>query len=192
MIYCATNNIYYFISIMCIYNAQPIITLLLLCFHSLNFTWIYIKELTVQVPSKKSCVCYSRLSGTNWAYVDHVQTQASFPPPPTSSTPICLQSLTRDIKRTGVGRGRSRCWSSPVSCAPTEFSHGSDPSNMLAPPAHLMGHPSLERTPLSEPQSQRCPCLDNNGAWGGGGLPRRGDEASQGRCTWILPTFLFG
>ena len=32
MIYCATNNIYCFISIMCTYNAQPIITLLLLCF----------------------------------------------------------------------------------------------------------------------------------------------------------------
>ncbi len=25
--------------------------------------------------------------------------------------------------------------------------------------SHLMGHPSLERTPLSEPQSQRCPAL---------------------------------
>ena len=28
MIYCATNNIYCFISIMCTYNAQPIIMLL--------------------------------------------------------------------------------------------------------------------------------------------------------------------
>ncbi len=36
MIYCATNNIYCFISIMCIHNAQPIITLLLLCFSLLN------------------------------------------------------------------------------------------------------------------------------------------------------------
>ncbi len=36
MIYCATNNIYCLISIMCIYNTQPIITLLLLCFSSLN------------------------------------------------------------------------------------------------------------------------------------------------------------
>ncbi len=36
MIYCATNNIYCFISIMCTYNAQPIITLLFFCFCSLN------------------------------------------------------------------------------------------------------------------------------------------------------------
>jgi hypothetical protein len=36
MIYCTTNNIYCFISIMCTYNVQPIITLLLLCFYSLN------------------------------------------------------------------------------------------------------------------------------------------------------------
>ncbi len=32
MIYCAINNIYCSISIMCTYNAQPIITLLLLFF----------------------------------------------------------------------------------------------------------------------------------------------------------------
>ncbi len=62
------------------------------------------KELTVQVTSKRSCACYSRLFGTNWAYVDHVQTQALLLPP--LPTPICLQSLTRDIKGAGVGRGR--------------------------------------------------------------------------------------
>ena len=82
MIYCATNNIYCFISIMCTYNAQPIITLLFLCLSSLNSHEFIKKELTVQVPSKRSCVCYSRLSGTNWAYVDHVQTQAMSLPPP--------------------------------------------------------------------------------------------------------------
>ncbi len=60
---------------------------------------------------------------------------------PPSPPPICPQSLTRDIKGPGVGRGRSRCWSSPVSCAPTEFSHGSDPSlrnadNFMLPNPH--------------------------------------------------------
>jgi hypothetical protein len=44
--------------------------------------------------------------------------------------------------------------------------------------SYLMGHPSLERTSLSEPQSQRCPRLDNNGAWGGGGY--QGEEKKLG------------
>jgi hypothetical protein len=79
--------------------------------------------------------------------------------PPPSPPPICLQSLTRDTKGAGVGRGRSRCWPSPVSCAPTELSHGSDPSNMSSATVIADGSPSPERTPLSEPQSQRCPCL---------------------------------
>ncbi len=47
------------------------------------------------------------------------------------------------------------------------------------PLSYLIGHPSIERTPLSEPQSQRCPRLHDSGALGGGkeGLPRRGEEA---------------
>jgi hypothetical protein len=99
----------------------------------------------------------------------------SSPPSP----PICLQSLTRDIKRAGVGRGRSRCWSSPVSCAPTEFSHGSDPSNMPASPVIFDGSPfSGENTPVRAPETKMSMPPDNNRAWGkGGGLPRRGDEA---------------
>jgi hypothetical protein len=54
--------------------------------------------------------------------------------PPPSPPPICLKSLARDNKRTGVRRGRSRCRPSPASCAPTEFSHGSDPSYMPEAP----------------------------------------------------------
>jgi hypothetical protein len=134
------------------------------------------KKLTVQVPSKRSCVCYSRLSGTNWAYVDHVQTQALFLPP--SLPPICLQSLTRDIKRAGVGRGMSRCWSSPVSCAPTGFSHSSDPSNMPDPPVISDGSPfSGENTPVGAPEPKMSPPLDNNGAREGRG---GGEEGYQG------------
>jgi hypothetical protein len=121
---------------------------------------------------RSHCVCYSRLSGTNWAYVDHVQTQALFPPP--LPPPICLQSLTRDIKRAGVGRGRSRCWSSPVSCALTRFSHSYDPSNIPAPPVMSDGSPlSGENTPVGAPEPEMSLPLDNNGAWEGGG-GRRG------------------
>ncbi len=44
--------------------------------------------------------------------------------------------------------------------------------------SYLIGHPFIERTPLSEPQSRRCPRLHNNrDLKGGGGLPRRGEEA---------------
>ncbi len=163
---------------MCTCNVQPIITLLLLLLSSLNsHEKEHEKELTVQVTSKRSCACYSRLSGTNWAYVDHVQTQALLIPP--SPPPICLQSLTRDIKGAGVEGG------------------GVAVGHLLSPElrpnsltalihqicqrllSHLMGHPSLERTPLSEPQSQRCPRLTTQRSLGekGGGLPRRGDEA---------------
>jgi hypothetical protein len=98
---------------------------------------------------------------------------------PPSLPPICLQSLTRDIKRAGVGRGRSRCWSSPVSCAPTKFSHGSDSSNMPAPSVLFNGSPfSGENTPVGASEPKMSLPDDNNGAWGEGrGLPRRGDEA---------------
>ncbi len=153
---------------MCTYNVQPIITLLLPLLSSSNSHKIIEKELTVQVTSKRSCACYRRLSGTNWAYVDHVQTQALLLPP--SPPPICPQSLTRDIKGAGVGRGRSRCWSSPVSCAPTEFSHGSDPSNMPAASVTFDGPPfSGENTPVGAPEPKVSLPHNNNGAWGGGG-----------------------
>ncbi len=88
------------------------------------------------------------------------------PSPPPSLPPICLQSLTRDIKRTGVGRGRSHCWSSPVSCALTEFSHGSDPSNMPALPVISDGSTfSGENTPVGAPEPKMSLPLDNSGVW---------------------------
>jgi hypothetical protein len=80
------------------------------------------------------------------------------PHPPPSSPPICLKSLTRDIKRTGVGRGRSRCWSSPVSCAPTEFSHSSDPSFTPEAPVIFDGSPfSGQNTPVGAPEPKMSP-----------------------------------
>jgi hypothetical protein len=108
-----------------------------------------------------------------------------FPPPP-SSPPICLQSLTRDIKRTGVGRGRSRCWSSPVSCAPTEFSHGSDPSYVPEAPVISDGSPfSGENTPvgapepkMSSPRQQQSLGVtkERRRAWWGGGGGAGGEK----------------
>ncbi len=136
-------------------------------------------ELFMQVPSKRSCVCYSRLSGTNWAYVDHVQTQAFFLPP---SLPLFVFSPWPGTSREpGWGGGRCRCWSSPVSCAPTEFSHGSDPSNVSATPVTFGGSPfSGENTPVGAPEPKMSLPLDNNGAWGGGGGGYQGEEMKLG------------
>jgi hypothetical protein len=73
-----------------------------------------------------------------------------------------------------VGRGRSRCWSSPVSCAPTEFSHGSDPSNMSAASVTFDGSSfSGENTPVGAPEPKMS-LPHNNGAGGGGGY--QGEE----------------
>ncbi len=121
---------------------------------------LYKKELTVQVPSKRSFVCYSRLSGTNWAYVDHVQTQALFLPP--SLLPICLQSLNRDIKRdTGWGGGGVAVGHllSPVlrPDSPTALIH------MPAPPVISDGSPfSGENTPVGAPEPKMSLPLNNN------------------------------
>ncbi len=201
---------------MCTYNVQPIIMLLLLLLSSLNSYEIIEKELTVQVTSKRSCVCCSPLSGTNWAYVDHVQTQA-LPPPP--STPYLSPVPDQGHQRSRSGGGRSRFGSSPAFWAPTEFSHGSDPSNMSAAMSSDGSSFSRENTPCRSPRAKDVPASGQQQSvgvgGGGGGLPRRGDEAwwgggragkrmcyiwntsslrknSQGRCTWILPTLLLG
>ncbi len=154
-------------------------------FYFASIHWIhmnsYKKELTVQVPSKRSCVCYSRLSGTNWAYVDHVQTQALFPPPPPH--PLFVSSPW-------PGTSREPGWGGGGVAVGHLLSPVLRPNSSTAlihhicqlPLSYLMGHPSLERTPLSESQSQRCPCLSTTTELGrgegrGGGLPRRGDEA---------------
>ncbi len=161
-----------FISIMCTYNVQPIITLLLLCFFY-EFTWIYIKkELTVQVPSKKSCVRYSRLSGTNWAYVDHVQTQATFPP---LLIPYLSPVPDQGHQENWGGEGEeSLLVISCLLCADRILSRLWSIIYARGPLSYLMGHPSMERTPMC--------CI-----WNTSSLRKN----SQGRYTWILPTFRF-
>ncbi len=61
------------------------------------------------------------------------------------------------------------------------------------PLSYLMGHPSLERTPLSEPQSQRYPCLSTTTELGrGGGVSKErrwslvGERGGQGGKTHVL------
>jgi hypothetical protein len=141
--------------------------LLLLLLSSLNSHELIEKELTVQVTSKRSCVCCSQLSGTNWAYVGPCASQA-LPLPPPLHPPFVSKSLTRDTKGAGVEEGGVAVghllppvlWQN----SPTALIHQICQRHLL----HLMGHPSLERTPLSEPQSQRCPASQQRSLGGGG------------------------
>jgi hypothetical protein len=138
---------------------------------------------------------------------DHVQAKLYPPPLPLSPCP-----WVRDTKGAGGG-GRGRRWSSPDSCAPAGFSHGSDPSDMTITLSQLTDHPSFRRTPLSEHQSRRMfhPTTTELGRGRGGGEPRRGgggwggdacvvdflsyllsEKKLWGRYTWIPHTSLLG
>jgi hypothetical protein len=105
--------------------------------------------------------------------------------PPPSPPPICLKSLARDIKRTGVGKGRSRCWSSPVSVAPTEFSHGTDPSNMPDPPVISDGSPFCgENTPVGAPEPKMSPLQQQRSFRGMGGCQGEEKKLDGGGGGW--------
>jgi hypothetical protein len=102
-------------------------------------------------------------------------------PLPPLHPPFVSKSLTRDTKGAGVeGGGVAVSHLLPPALrpnSPTALIH----QICLRHLSHLMGHPSLERTPLSEPQSQRCPASQQRSLGGGGaGLPRRGEEACWG------------
>ncbi len=144
-----------FISIMCTYNAQPIITLLLLCFS----LWIHMNlyEKNLLFRSHPRSPVYA--AAVSLVLIWYMMTMCRPKPCPSPSLPpICLKSLARDIKRTVEGRGRSRCWSSPVSSAPTEFSHGADPSYMAGATVISDGSPFFrENTPVGTPEPEMSP-----------------------------------
>ncbi len=75
-----------------------------------------------------------------------------------------------------MGRGSSRCWSSPVSCAPTEFSHGSDPSYMSVASVIADRSPFYgENTPVGAPEPKMSPPSQQR-SFGGGGGGYQGEE----------------
>jgi hypothetical protein len=133
------------------------------------------KELTVQVTSKRSCVFSSSLALIEHMW-DHMQAKLYHPPP---LPPV---SMSQDQGHQGSrGRGGGCCWSSPDSCAPMGFSHGSDPSDMTLTLSQLTDSPSSRRTPLSEYQSQRMfhpTTTELGGRRSGGTRERRFDSNS--------------
>ena len=124
---------HYLISIMCTYNVSVSSHVAFARFNPLNSYELCIKELTVQDTSKRS-VYAAAFSVVLIGHVKtHVGTQAISPPP----TPLFVSSPLSGVQEDRGGRGRSRCWSSPASWAPTAFSHGSDPSYMPVASCHI-------------------------------------------------------
>ena len=119
---------YYFISIMCAHNvsvsSSRYIWFALILWIHINYVW---KELTVQDTFKRSCIRSRLLCGTNWACEETTWGPKPYPPHP---TPLFVSGPLSGVQEDRGGKGRSRCWSSPASWAPTAFSHGSDPPYM--------------------------------------------------------------
>ena len=101
------------------------------------------------------------------------------PCPSPLPTPHLSQVPARDNKRTGVRRGRSRCRPSPAPCAPTEFSHGSDPSYMPEAPVISDGSPFYrENAPVGVPRAGDDPASRTTELLrGGGGGAKERSEA---------------
>ena len=111
----------------------------------------------------------------------HVGTQA-IPPPP---TPLFVSSPLSGVQEDRGGRGRSRCWSSPASWAPTAFSHGSDPSYMSDAPVISDGPPFYrEHAPVgaldTETYLPASETTELGGGGGKGGVSRRGARLGGG------------
>ena len=114
-------------------------------------------------------------------------TQA-IPPPP--STPLFVSDLLSGVQENRGGKGRSRCWSSPASWAPTAFSHGSDPSYMSDAPVISDGPPFYrEHAPVGALDTETyLPASETTelGGWGekgggvGGGISGRGARLGGG------------
>jgi hypothetical protein len=122
--------------------------------------------------------------------IGRIRTTCRPKPCPSPPPPYLSPNPARDNKKTGVGRGGAAAGHLlPPVLRPhslTALNH----HTCQRPLSYLIGHPSIERTPLSEPQSRRRPRLWNNGALRGrGGLPRRGvrlDGGGLGGKTHVL------
>ncbi len=110
--------------------------------------------------------------------IGHIRTTCR-PKPCPSPHPLFVSNPCQGQQENWGGKGRSRCRPSPASCAPTAFSHGSDPSYMPGatvisdrPPFHR------ENAPVGAPEPEMTPPLEQQSF--GGGLPRRGAKLDGG------------
>ena len=90
----------------------------------------------------------------------------SLPPP----HPLFVSDPLSGVQEDRGGKGRSRCWSSPASWAPTAFSHGSDPPYMSEAPGISDRSPFYrEHAPVGALDTETCPPLKQRSLGGGGG-----------------------
>ena len=143
--------------------------------NSLNYVG---KELTVQDTSERSCIRSSLLCGTNWACEETTWGTQAIPPHP---TPLFVSDLLSGVQENRGGKGRSRCWSSPASWAPTAFSHGSDPSYMSDAPVISDGPPFYrEHAPVGALDTETYLPASETTELGGGGERERGGVSRRG------------
>jgi hypothetical protein len=110
----------------------------------------------------------------------HIRTTCRPKPCPSPPTTLFVSNPCQGQQENRGGKGRSRCRPSLASCAPTAFSHGSDPSYM--PAASVISDKSPfygENAPVGAPRAGDVPASGTMELWWreGGGLPRRGEEA---------------
>jgi hypothetical protein len=112
--------------------------------------------------------------------IGHIRTTCR-PKPCPSPHPLFVFNPCQGQQENWGGKGRSRCRPSPASCAPTAFSHASDPSYMPAATV-ISDRPPFyrENAPVGAPRDGDDPASGTTELWGGGGLPRSGVEACWG------------
>ena len=149
---CATSNMRCFISIMCTYNVSASSHVTFTLLYPLNSHELYKKNLLFR--SHPRGLVYA--AAVSLVLIGHIRTTCrpkpySPPPPP----PYLSPTPDRDGKRTGVGRGGAAAGHLlPPMLRPHSLT-ALTPHICQKPLAYLIGHPSIESTPLSEPWIQR-------------------------------------
>jgi hypothetical protein len=115
--------------------------------------------------------------------IGHVKRPRGDPSHTPHPTPPFVSDLLSGVQENRGGKGRSRCWSSPVSWAPTAFSHGSDPSYMSEAPGISDRSPFYrEHAPVGALDTETCPPLKQRSLGGGGG--KGGGLKERGQAWW--------
>ena len=113
--------------------------------------------------------------------IGHVKRPRGDPSHTPHPTPLFVSGPLSGVQEDRGGKGRSRCWSSPVSWAPTAFSHGSDPPYMSVAPGISDRSPFYrEHAPVGALDTETSPPLEQR-SLGGGGFQGEGPSLVGGR-----------